>query len=322
MARSLPPLNALRAFDMAARTQNFTAAAQALHVTQGAVSRHVSQLEAFLGIQLFDRDHRAARLTAAGAAYARAIGGAFDRMEQATRTVREVRLSRPLRIRLFPTVAIKWLITRLAEFHALHPAIEVRITTVSSLVRFDPAQDDFTIQIGNLPQLGVHFDPLLAIDLVPVCAPDYLRRLPVTAPADLFGHNLMSSVQRPEDWALWFGRAGVGSQVITERLRFGMKFGNSAMAYQAAIDGLGVALAQLPLVRDDIALGRLVMAHPLAVRVGEAYYLASAVSAQDHPDIAAFRAWILSRSSVGQDEGPPGVQDLRAGRASLTDPRA
>jgi LysR family transcriptional regulator, glycine cleavage system transcriptional activator len=294
MGRSLPPLNALRAFDIAARTNSFTAAARELHVSQGAVSRHIAQLEAFLGVPLFRRDHSRAQLTTAGAEYARAIGTALDEVEKATHCMRAMQ-QRPLRIKLFPSVAIKWLIARLAEFHGLHPEIDVRITTTPTLVRLDPAEEDFTIQIGNLPQPGVHYDKLISIELMPVGAAAYLQRLPpVLRPDDLLGHVLLSSIQRPNDWRLWFERAGV----IAGEIRQGLRFGNSALAYQAAIDGMGVVIAQKELVRDDLASGRLVPVHPFAAGNGEAYYLASAETAHTIAEVAAFRQWILSKRSI------------------------
>jgi LysR family glycine cleavage system transcriptional activator len=303
MGRRLPPLNALRAFDIAARTRSFTAAAEELHVSQGAVSRHVAQLEAYLGLSLFRRDPGGAQLTAAGGEYARAISEAFDSVEQATRTVVTTGQRRPLRIKLFPSVAIKWLITRLAGFHALYPAVEVSITTTPKFVRFDPEEDDFTIQIGNVPQPAVHYDKLITIDLMPVCSPDYLRRLPVGAIEDLFERVLLCSVNRPNDWLLWFRAAGIAEdrlrQVVQSGLRFGMKFGNSALAYQAAIDGMGVVIAQEELVHDDLASGRLVAAHPLRAPTPDAYYLAGAADAQDNPDVIAFRDWIRAKSNVG-----------------------
>jgi LysR family glycine cleavage system transcriptional activator len=304
MGRRLPPLNALRAFDIAARTSSFTAAALELHVSPGAVSRHVSQLEAFLGVALFRRDHGGAQLTAIGADYARAVSNAFDDVEHATRRAVAPANGRPLRIKLFPSVAMKWLITRLAEFQAHHPAMEISVAVTSKLVRFDPEADDFTIQIGNPPQTGVRYDKLIAIEFVPVCSPAYLQRLPVAAPEDLFGHVLLSSVQRPHDWPLWFRHAGVAEgrlrQVIPSEPRSGMKFGNSALAYQAAIDGMGVVIAQQELVRDDLTAGRLVAAYPLVASNNEAYYLASAVDAHGNEDAIAFRDWILSKSNVGR----------------------
>jgi LysR family transcriptional regulator, glycine cleavage system transcriptional activator len=304
MGRRLPPLNALRAFDIAARTRSFTAAAEELHVSQGAVSRHIAQLEAYLGITLFRRDPGGAQLTSAGTEYARAIAAAFDNVEHATHTVVTRTQRRPLRIKLFPSVAIKWLITRLAEFHARYPTVEVSITTTPKFDRFNPEEDDFTIQIGNVPQASVHYDKLITIDLMPVCSPDYLKRLPITSIEDLFERVLLCSVNRPDDWLHWFRAAGIAEdrlrQVVQSGLRFGMKFGNSALAYQAAIDGMGVVIAQEELVHDDLASARLVAAHTMRAATADAYYLAGAADAQGNPDVIAFRDWILSKSNVGR----------------------
>jgi LysR family glycine cleavage system transcriptional activator len=295
MGRRLPPLNALRAFDIAARTRTFTAAAHELRVSQGAVSRHIAQLEAHLGVSLFHRDHREARLTSDGIAYAEAVTAALDRVEQATKSLLEGRQRRALRLKLFPSLAIKWLIARLAGFHAGHPEIDVRLTTTPSLVRFDPEEDDFTIQIGTLPQAGIQHDPLIAVELVPICAPGYLRRTgPVEDPAELLRHVLVSSIRRQRDWQVWL--EGAGARLA--RVPSGSTFANSALAYQAAIDGMGVAMAQKELVRDDLTGGRLVPAYPLYVPNGETYYLASAENCRFLEEAAAFRQWILSCSSL------------------------
>jgi LysR family glycine cleavage system transcriptional activator len=300
MGRRLPPLNALRAFDIAAHTRTFTAAARELHVSQGAVSRHIAQLEAHLGVSLFHRDNREARLTSDGIAYAEAVGAALDGVEQATRSLLarsllEDRQRRALRLKLFPSLAIKWLIARLAGFHAGHPEIDVRLTTTPDLVRLDPEEDDFTIQIGTLPQAGIQHDPLIAIELIPVCAPGYLRRAgPVEDPTDLLRHVLVSSIRRQRDWRVWLEGAGVR----LARIPSGSTFANSALAYQAAIDGMGVAMAQKELVRDDMTGGRLVPAYPLYVPSGETYYLASMENCRFPEEAKAFRQWILSCSSL------------------------
>jgi LysR family transcriptional regulator, glycine cleavage system transcriptional activator len=301
--RQLPPLTSLRAFEAAARVQSFTAAARLLRISQGAVSHHVAQLEGFLGQALFHRDGRRVRLTAEGAEYASAITEALDRVEQATIRFRQGPRPRALRIRLFPSVAIKWLISRVAEFHSLHPDLELRIATTPNQVRLDPSEDDFTIQIGNLSQAGVHYDPLIAIELLPVCAPAYLERFgAVESAADILQRVLLSSVQRPDDWHLWLHAAGLTRYVLPA----GLIFGNSALAYQAAIDGMGVAIAQKELVRDDLDSGRLVPMHPLSVSNAQTYFLASWEAALVTPDRAAFRRWILSKRSLGARRVTPG----------------
>ncbi len=292
MGRSLPPLNALRV-PMLPRAQSFTAAARRFMSRRSRQPPYRNRR--ILGVSLFDREHRKVLLMPKGVAYARAVGGGFDR-RAGDAHIKEARDRLPIRIRLFPSVAIKWLISRMAEFYALNPSIEVRITTIQSRVLFYPREDDFTIQIGNSPQPGVHYDPLIPIELLPVCAPSCLARMPVAAPEDLFAHNLLCSVQRPEDWARWFAHAAIGTGVIARRMKLSMKFGTSALAYQAAIDGMGVVIAQKELVRDDLTNGRLVPAHPLTLRLEDNYYLASEAVAHRRSDIQMFRHWILSRS--------------------------
>ncbi len=300
MSRRLPPLNALRAFEVAARTMNFTLAARELHVTQGAVSRHVAQLEAWLEIRLFHRNHRDLRLTTDGLRYAQAIRTAFDQVETATREVQHVDRPRPLRIRLFPTVAIKWLVPRLGGFHARYPDIDLQITTTASPVRFDTEDVDFTVQIRNIPQQGVRYDKLFDIELMPVCGRDLLGHAPFRCPPEeLQRHTLLHSMQRPNDWRSWREAAGLAHVAIHD----GLTFGNSALAYQAAIDGSGIAIAHRAMVSDDLASGRLVAASKIAVATGEAYFLASRDTRDASPEAIAFRAWILSEHARGTASG-------------------
>jgi LysR family glycine cleavage system transcriptional activator len=293
MARQLPPLNALRAFDVAARTGNFTEAARQMRVSQGAVSRHIALLEAYLGTKLFHRQRREVTLTKAGSQYAGLIEQSFDSIERATRPYLTDKQSRPVRIRLFPTFAVKWLVSRLGHFHALHPAINVQVTTTSELVDLDSDDVDFTIQIPAAPKHGIAYEALFPIELIPVCSPAYLRGMPkLRSPRDLLKQTLLHSMKRPGDWRMWFERADVTPGPFREELQFG----NSSLAYQAAIDGAGIAMAHTELVQDDLSSGRLVTTHALTVRTDESYHLASRHSGGG-PAAEAFRAWILSQAA-------------------------
>jgi LysR family transcriptional regulator, glycine cleavage system transcriptional activator len=288
--RVLPPLNAVRAFDAAAATGNFSEAGRQLNVSQGAISRHVAQLEAYLGATLFERVGRRVHLTEEGAEYARAVRTGLDRIQEATRLHMELRRLRPLRLRLFPTVAMKWLVPRLGRFHALYPDIDLQITTTANQVSLDADDVDFTIQTMHEPRDNVIYQQLLEIVIVPVCSPAYLRAMtaPVDARALLHG-VLLHSMKRPGDWRTWFHAA----QVAPDSLHEGLKFGNSSLAYQAAIDGVGIAIAHTAFVRDDLGAGRLVVCHPLMVRTGQHYYLASRQD-RDSRAAALFRSWIAT----------------------------
>jgi LysR family glycine cleavage system transcriptional activator len=297
MERQLPPLNALRAFDVAARTANFTEAGKRLNVSQGAISRHIAQLEDFLGTTLFQRGHREARLTADGAEYASMVRGAFDRIEQATQSRLQARRHRPLRIKLFPTLATKWLAPRLGKFHTLHPTIDVQLTTTLNFVHFESDDADVTIQTRLETAPSVHQEPLFAIDLIPVCSPSYLAKAkPIERPGDLLDHTLLHLMKRPDDWRAWFVAAGIEPR----ELRTGLTFGNSVLAYQAAMDGAGIAMAHTQMICDDIASGRLAVAYPLIAPSGDSYHLTIRQADADRADMVAFRAWILEEARLAE----------------------
>ncbi len=210
---------------------------------------------------------------------------------------RSCRQHRPLRVKLFPTVAIKWLVSRLGRFHTLHPAIDVQITTTSTLVSLDADDVDFTIQIPHPPKEGVQYQPLFAIELIPVCSPAYLESIsPLTEPGRLLDCTLLHSMKRPDDWRTWFNGAGVTLNALHE----GLTFGNSSLAYQAATDGAGIAMAHTALVRVDLAAKRLTVAYPLVVQSGQNYHLASRVTRSPNPDVEAFRAWILAEARADE----------------------
>lgn len=311
MSRKLPPLNALRAFEVAARSGNFTQAAKSLNVSQGAVSRHVAQLEAFLGLRLFVRSQRDVRLTPQGEEYAQVIREAFDRIEFATQAKRLDTKNRVVRIRLFPTVAMKWLVGRLTRFHALHPAINVQVTIANDLVDMSAEGIDFTIQIPAIPKRGIRYDTLFPIELLPVCSPsEFGRAQAVQDPRDLLDRTLLHSMKRPHDWRIWFDAANVASSSLRE----GLSFGNSSLAYQAAIDGLGVAMGHVELIQDDLNAGRLVAVYPLVVRTADNYSLVGREADSGRPEVAAFRDWLLSETKIDRTKNagvPASVEGLK-----------
>jgi LysR family glycine cleavage system transcriptional activator len=311
MGRKLPPLNALRAFEVAARAGNFTKAARILNVSQGAVSRHIAQLEAFLGLRLFVRNQRDVRLTSQGVEYAQVISEAFDRIEFATQANRQQAGNRVVRIRLFPTVAMKWLIGRLGRFQALHPTINVQVTIANELVDMGAEEIDFTIQIPATAKPGIRYDKLFPIELVPVCSPDHLNGAAgLRQPRDLLDHTLLHSMKRPHDWRSWFDAA----DVATGSLREGLTFGNSSLAYQAAIDGLGVAMGHVELVQDDLNAGRLMVVYPLVVRTPESYHLVGREADGNRTELAAFRDWLLAEIEADRMKSAEGAAPVRASR--------
>lgn len=288
---SLPPLNGLRAFEAAARTGSYVAAGRELNVSPSAVSRLVRLLEERLGVRLFRRLPNGLALSERGAAYLAEVTAAFARIGEAT-----ARLTagprRALVLGAGPTLAMRWLIPRLTAFHAAEPEIDVRLST--AIAGAEPMRPDWDAAIrlgdGAWPGLDAHF--LFTADLFPVCAPqlaaglqtvDDLKRVPILQAASAAG-----------DWRLWAAAAGVD-------LDFGraVQFDYPAFALQAALDGLGVAIARGPFVADDLAAGRLVRPFALSVPNGRGWYLIHRPEAADDAALAAFRAWVSEAARPG-----------------------
>ena len=294
MPRKLPPLNALRAFEAAGRYLSYTGAAQELLVTQSAVSRHVGALEDWLGVKLFFRRQRGIELTARGEAYFRALSSALDEMDHATRRVRDNADETLLRLKLPPTFAIRWLVPRLYRFKALHPEIEVQITTSHNPGDFEREDVDVFVHSEFGPPPGEGYRRLFGETLMPVCSPKLLERsAPLGEPADLSRQVLLSSSNRPRDWPLWLAGAGVPGLESQDA----MIFDNAALAYQAAIDALGVVIAQKALIQDELDSGRLVAPLPQRVQTQGAYYLAFHPHRPKAPRVTAFEAWLMDEAA-------------------------
>lgn len=299
MTRRLPPLNALRAFEATARNGSLTRAAQELSVTQGAVSRHVTQLESWLGVRLCLRLRRGIETTPEGAAYATALRSAFDLIEQQTLRLRAGSIDNRLRIKLPPTFAIRWFVPRLARFHALNRHIDVQITTSHQQVEFDRDDVDVCIHSGAAPLPGAVCRRLFGETLLPVCSPGLFKfNPPPQEPADLARFVLLCSMHRGDDWPHWLKVAKVSAFDGNN----GLKFENSALAYQAAIDELGIVMAQHSFVEDDLRSGRLVAPLPLRVRTASGYYLAYPKVRSHSPAIRAFEDWIASETAHMEED--------------------
>lgn len=291
----LPPLNAIKAFEATARHLSFTKAARELCVTQSAVSRHVQALENELGSKLFTRHHRTIELTAKGEIYFRALRDAFDRIRDATEHVSGGAHLATLRLKLPPTFAIRWIVPRLARLHAIDRTFDVQITTSHSPVDFSREEIDVAIHSGEAPPPGTISTRLIGEVLTPVCSPALLRHgRSLRKPADLRRHTLLCSLHRPQDWPTWISAAGVEGVDGNS----GLKFENSSLAYQAAIDRLGVAMAQTILVADDLASGRLVAPFRLRVPTNWAYFLVYPTRSQNLAKVRRFEKWILQECAA------------------------
>jgi LysR family glycine cleavage system transcriptional activator len=295
MRRTLPPLNSVRAFEASARNCSFTLAAAELRVSQGAVSRHIARLEQWLQVKLFTRVHRGVELTPQGRAFFNVAKSTLDLLESGATQLKRGPDENRLRLKLPPTFAIRWLVPRLVRFHALHPDVDVQITTSHANADFDREDVDISIYSWPEPPTGPNYRRVLSEILLPVCAPGLLERgPPLREPADMENHVLLCSLNRPSDWPTWVAAAGV-DQIDGNR---GLKFENAALAYQAAIDGLGVMMAQWAFVEDDLATGRLVAPFELRTATRRAYFLATHPHREKPARLRDFEAWILKEAAV------------------------
>jgi LysR family glycine cleavage system transcriptional activator len=299
----LPPLNAVRAFEAAARHLSITLAAEELHVTPGAVSRQIKALEDALGVPLFTRGHRQVSLTRQGQDYYRAVTRAIEVLREATRKLQRRRQRKQLKIRAYTTFAMRWLIPRLSGFHAAHPDIEVLLKASLDPVDFRKEDIDGAIRLGDGHWSGSHTYRLVDNVLVPVASPALLKAGPrLKRPADLAQHTLLHSIARPDDWARWLEAAGVGEHIDA---RAGMTYESSAMSYAAAVEGQGVAIAQRFLVEKDLQEGRLVMPLKQVVDMGDyTYYLLTPAHREETADMKTFRVWLLAQFEAAGGDNP------------------
>lgn len=290
----LPPLNALRAFEAAARHLSITVAAEELHVTPGAVSRQIRALEQGLGVQLLHRGHRQISLTRTGEDYYRAVTRAMEDLREATRRLNKRARRRQLKVRAYTTFAMRWLIPRLSSFHAANPGIEVLLTASLDPVDFRREDIDGAIRLGDGKWPGANAYRLVSNILVPVCSPALLSAGPkVKRPADLQHQTLLHSIARPDDWSHWLRAARADNAVDA---RGGMTFQSSAMAYAAAVEGQGFAMAQRFLVAADLDAGRLVAPFRQTVDMGDfTYYLLTPADRKESASMAVFRQWLLAQ---------------------------
>jgi LysR family glycine cleavage system transcriptional activator len=290
MSRRLPPLNPLKAFEAAARHLSLTLAADELHVTQVAISRQVKLLEDHLGIALFVRGHRSITLTPQGARLQRRIGNAFDEIESAVKSI-SVRGRRDvLSIQAYTTFAQRWLIPLMSRFHEEFPEIEVRLSTSLTPVDFERQNIDAAIRSGVGEWPGLEADYLAPIELMPVAGPRLLQQgVPLEKPADLRRHTLLHSLARPDDWATWLQAAGEKKADGYG----GLKFESSALAFEAAVQGMGVAIGSRVLVSQSLLDGTLIAPFELTCRVASSYYLVRPAGRPASHALRMFRQYLL-----------------------------
>ncbi len=254
MTELMPPLNPLHVFEVAARLGSFTKAAEKMRVTQPAVSRQIRTLENFLGVQLFERDRHGVRLTPMGEQFHRQVAPAFRIISSAATNLTETRKVEPLKIRAYTTFASKWLIQRLPSFYVAYPTIKLNISNVVAPVDFEKDRVDLAIQFGNGQWPGVESELLFKDLIQPVCSPNLLSRFRLVELDDLKKVQMLHSHYRRSDWHDWLAAVHRTDLLSDSEI----SFSTSILTYQAAVEGVGVAVGQIHLLKNELNDGTLV----------------------------------------------------------------
>lgn len=290
----LPPLNALRAFEAAARQGSFTRAAEELHVTQAAVSQQVRQLEEYLGSKLFERKSRGIELLTAAQPYFVRISEALLEIARATETAR-VRRDQRLVVSTMGSFAAGWLLPRLTRFYQRHPDIVVRFEMTAELVDLRVSDVDAAIRYGLGRWPGVKSELLLHDSVFPVCSADVAATLnPDDVLGSLEGVPLLYDFEDNEDWSMWLTAAGHPEQ----QPKLGPSFGDSGVLVRAAVEGQGLALARSELTMSELESGRLVKPFQSEVACVFSYYLVYVDETTINPAFVAFREWLFEEAGV------------------------
>ena len=296
MPRNLPPLNALKAFEAAARYESFTKAANELCVTQGAVSHQVKALEEFLGLKLFSRGPQQLVLTEAGRDYFEMGRDALDRIASGTDRLLQRQSAQILNVSTSPNFASKWLVHRLGRFAETYPDINLRISATLHHVDFVRDDIDMAIRHGDGTARGLDITRLYSEELFPVCSPKLLQGdRALLTPADLAFHTLLHLDHR-RDWDKWLNIANVENADLSR----GLILNQASNIIDAAVDGQGVALARTGLAAHDLLSGRLVRPFVPSLPVSYAYWIVCPKVTAKLPKISLFRNWLLVEAAEDQ----------------------
>ena len=308
----LPPLNALRNFEAAARHGSFAAAAAELHVTHWAVGKQIRLLEEWFGVPLFERRARGVTLTEEGIVLLDDVSGTLERLASAASRLRRQqparRVSGTVRVNVPPSFALYWLLPRLADFQVRFPDIVVRISTTSRKVRYIGDALDIGVRVTHEQGAGIISRPLMADLRLPACSPKLLRQRPINSVADLRHHTLLHSATTRTAWSHWLHAANMP----TLRPAREIEFEHAYLQLAAALEGVGVTLASLPLIERDLAAGRLVC--PIAAPTWQAgdYALVTQAGRANADAVSVFETWLIAMADkrIASLEISPDVDHL------------
>ncbi len=305
MKRSLLPLNALRAFDAAARHMSFKLAADDLSVTPAAISQQIRSLEDFLGVELFRRTNRSLVLTEAAQLSLAPLKQAFEHMEEAVDILTDSKTSNVLKVSVSPSFASKWLVPRIARFYARRPDAVVKISATMILTDFKVEDTDIAIRYGLGKYDGLFVEEILRETIFPVCSPELLEKSNLTSPEGILEHTLIHDDSTVEDesapnWSMWLKAAGVDIPDGTPALHFN----NNALAIEAAVAGRGVALARSAIAEEDLKAGRLGKPFGEAVPIDFAHHVVCPEDKLKNERVMEFIDWLRDETGNG-----PSIED-------------
>lgn len=297
--RRLPPLNALRAFEAAARHMNFSRAADELSVTPGAVSQQIQNLEDYVGGPLFKRTPKGLLLTDAGQTALPALREAFDRLAEAASLLTASTDGHRLTVSAAPSFAAKWLMPRLGKFEAAHPDVDVWLQAGFDLVDFATGEVDLAVRYGSGHYPALETTRLMSESVMPVASPALLAEKPLATPEDLAHHMLLhdgspDADESCPDWPMWLAARGL-RDIDGAR---GPRFNQSSLAIEAAVAGRGVALAKRTLAQADVDAGRLVAPLNIDTAVDFAYFVVHPRAKGRLPQVRAFTAWLKDEAAA------------------------
>jgi DNA-binding transcriptional LysR family regulator len=318
MAFRLPPLSSLRVFEAAARHNSFRKAADELNLTASAVSHGIQTLENWLGAELFYRETRGLRLTGAGEIYAPLVNQALSLLAKATDQLPGRKATGTLSVSSAPTFANKILLPRLEKFTAQFPDIRVRIDT--SQRRVDLTLDDFDIAIrfASTKKPAPNWTLLAVETLMPVCSPSLKEQFGAASDASRLSRApLIHVTSVSTDWSHWFAASGMEAPSSIDG---GLRVDTVQMAFDAAVRGLGVVLGRRPLVDDEIESGRLVPLVGETIPSGSGYWLVTAQTEFQKPEVKLFRRWLLSELGAGTAHREPARSGARTIQSATRQP--
>jgi LysR family transcriptional regulator, glycine cleavage system transcriptional activator len=293
MPRRLPPLNALKSFEAAARHENFTLAAEELYVTQAAVSQQVKALEAEFGLKLFNRERQRLKITEAGRDYLMVVREAFDRIAAGTERLMQRQSAGTLTVSISPDFAAKWLVHRFTRFSEAYPGIDLRVSATMHQVDFAREDIDLAVRHGDGNWPGLDVTRLCSEELFAICSPRLLSgRNRLKAPSDVLKWPLLR-LNEHKAWEKWFALAGVAQPEILQ----GPVLNRASMVIDAAIDGQGIALARTTLAAWDLIGRRIVRPFNVSWPLPNSYWIVCPKATAKVTKISRFRDWLLAEAA-------------------------